>query len=94
MSQNNEDGIIEHIFSKVSNNKYFVELGFDFSECNSLNLIKNGWHGTLIDFNEDKCLKMEKCLKFFYRKNNVNILNDLSTSRKRDNFHTFFKHFC
>ena len=74
-SQNNEDGIIEHIFSKVSNNKYFVELGFDFSECNSLNLIKNGWHGTLIDFNEDKCLKMEKCLKFFYRKNNVNILN-------------------
>ena len=73
-SQNNEDGIIEHIFSKVSNNKYFVELGFDFSECNSLNLIKNGWHGTLIDFNEDKCLKMEKCLKFFYRKNVIAII--------------------
>ena len=41
-SQNNEDGIIEHIFSKVPNDKYFVELGFDFIECNSLNLIKNG----------------------------------------------------
>ena len=41
-SQNNEDGIIEHIFSNISNNKFFVELVFHFFECNSLNLIKNG----------------------------------------------------
>ena len=41
-SQNNEDGIIEHIFSNIPNNKFFVELGFHFFECNSLNLIKNG----------------------------------------------------
>ena len=74
-SQNNEDGIIEYIFSKVSNNKFFVELGFDFFECNSLNLIKNGWNGILIDADEDKCLKMERCLKFFYPENNVKILN-------------------
>ena len=74
-SQNNEDGIIEHIFSKVSNNKFFVELGFDFFECNSLNLIKNGWNGILIDADEDKCLKMERCLKFFFPKNDVKILN-------------------
>ena len=74
-SQNNEDGIIEYIFSNVPNNKFFVELGFDFFECNSLNLIKNGWNGILIDVDEDKCLKMERCLKFFYPKNSVKILN-------------------
>ena len=50
-------------------------MGFDFFECNSLNLIKNGWNGILIDAYEDKCLKMQKCLKFFYPKNNVKILN-------------------
>ena len=75
-SQNNEDGIIEHIFSKLPNNKFFVELGFDFFECNSLNLIKNGWSGILIDADEDKCIKIERCLKFFYPKNNVKILNE------------------
>ena len=57
-SENNEDGIIEHIFSKVPNNKFFVEFGFDFFECNSLNLIKNGWNGILIDADEEKCLKI------------------------------------
>ena len=74
-SQNNEDGLIEHIFSKISHNKFFVELGFDFFECNSLNLIKNGWDGILIDADEDKCLKIERCLKFFYPKNNVKVIN-------------------
>ena len=34
-SQNNEDGIIEHIVSIISNNKFFIELGFDFFECNT-----------------------------------------------------------
>ena len=29
-SQNNEDGIIEFIFSKIPNNKYFVEIGFEY----------------------------------------------------------------
>ena len=40
-SQNNEDGIIEHIFEKIPNNKIFVEIGFGYYEFNSLNLIKN-----------------------------------------------------
>ena len=75
-SQNNEDGIIEHIFSNIPNNKFFVELGFHFFECNSLNLIKNGWNGLLIDADENVCLKIERCLKFFYPKNNVKILNE------------------
>ena len=74
-SQNNEDGIIEYIFSKIPNNKFFVELGFDFFECNSLNLIKKGWDGILIDANEERCMKMERCLNFFYPNNNVRVLN-------------------
>ncbi len=40
-SQNNEDGIIEYIFDKIPNQKYFIEIGFGYFECNSLNLIKN-----------------------------------------------------
>ena len=59
----------------ISNNKFFVELGFDFFECNSLNLIKNGWNGVLIDADEDKCLKMEGCLNFSYPKNKVKVIN-------------------
>ena len=50
-SQNNEDGIIEYIFDKIPNNKIFYEIGFEFNEFNSLNLIKKGWTGTLIDGN-------------------------------------------
>ena len=65
-SQNNEDGIIDHIFSKVPNNRFFVEIGFSFYEFNSLNLIKKGWSGKLIDFNKDNCLVLKKLLKFFF----------------------------
>ena len=34
---------------KIPNNRYFVEIGFDFYEFNTLNLIKNGWNGKLIE---------------------------------------------
>ena len=74
-SQNNEDGIIEHIFSKIPNKKNFVEVGFGFYEFNALNLIKNGWRGKLIDFDKDECLVSEKLLNFFYPKSNVQIIN-------------------
>ena len=74
-SQNNEDGIIEHIFSKIPNNKYFVEIGFSYYECNSLNLIKNGWSGKLIDINRDECLTLKKLVSFFYPKSVIEIIN-------------------
>ena len=41
-SQNNEDGIIQYIFSKIPTNKYFVEIGFGTFQSNSLNLISLG----------------------------------------------------
>lgn len=75
-SQNNEDGIIEHIFSLVDNSKTFVEIGFEFTENNSLHLIKQGWKGLLIDSNFDTCLKMKKCLDYFYPHHEVKVINE------------------
>ena len=74
-SQNNEDGIINYIFSKIPNNKFFVEIGFSYYECNSLNLIKNGWNGKLIDINKDECLSIKRLISFFYPKSKIQILN-------------------
>ncbi len=74
-SQNNEDGIIDYIFSKIPNNKHFVEIGFSFYECNTLNLIKNGWSGKLIDIDKDECLSLKKLVSFFYPKSKVEIIN-------------------
>ncbi len=74
-SQNNEDGIIDHIFSKIPNNKYFIEIGFSFYECNSLNLIKNGWNGKLIDVDKDECLSLKRLSAFFYPKSKIEITN-------------------
>ena len=75
-SQNNEDGIIDYIFSKIPNNKYFVEIGFSYYECNSLNLIKNGWRGKLIDINTEECLSLRRLISFFYPKSNIEVVNE------------------
>lgn len=51
-SQNGEDGIIEYIFSTISEkSKFFVEIGvWDGLECNTRNLMENkGWNGIMID---------------------------------------------
>ena len=74
-SQNNEDGIIEYIFNKIPNNKNFVEIGFGFYEFNSLNLIKKGWVGKLIDIDKDECLALNKLMNFFFPKARVEIIN-------------------
>ncbi len=74
-SQNNEDGIIDYIFSKVPNKKVFVEVGFSYYEFNSLNLIKKNWQGKLIDIDKDECLSLKKLLAFFYPKSKIKIIN-------------------
>jgi len=74
-SQNNEDGIIDYIFSKIPNNKTFVEIGFGYYEFNSLNLIKNGWKGKLVDIDKDECLVLKQLLNFFFPKSIIKILN-------------------
>ena len=74
-SQNNEDGIIEHVFKIIPNNKYFIEIGFGYYEFNSLNLIKNNWSGKLIDIDQDEVIALKKNLDFFFPKNSVEIIN-------------------
>ena len=75
-SQNNEDGIIEHIFKNIPNKKYFVEIGFGFYEFNTLNLIKNNWNGRLIDFNIDEVQALKTNLNFYYPNSLVEIINN------------------
>lgn len=54
-SQNYEDGIIQSLILKLKkNNKKFLEIGFDYHECNSLQLIKQGWSGIFIDYDKEK----------------------------------------
>ena len=78
-SQNNEDGIIEYIFSKIPNNKIFVEIGFSFYENNTLNLIKNGWNGTLIDLHTKENILYKRFVNFFFPKSVVKVLTEKIT---------------
>ena len=80
-SQNNEDGIIDYIFKIIPNNKYFIEIGFGYYEFNSLNLIKNGWCGKLIDINEDESLALKKNLNFFFPNSKIDIINTKITKK-------------
>jgi len=56
-SQNNEDGIIEYIFSVIgTTNKYFVEFGVQTGdECNTRYLLeKKDWRGLMMDGGDNK----------------------------------------
>ena len=74
-SQNNEDGLIEHIFSKIKNNRTFFEIGFEFSQSNTINLIKKGWKGTLVDVDVKKCADMKNFLKKKFSSSRIEVLN-------------------
>lgn len=78
-SQNNEDGIINYITNKIPVNKFFVEIGVDFSEFNSMQLIKNGWCGMIIEARSKECKNLKMCLDYFFPNNQVNILNNFVT---------------
>ena len=80
-SQNNEDGIIEYIFQKIPNNKYFVEIGLGYYEFNSLNLIKKGWSGKLIDIDDDEIIALKKNLAYFYPKVKIDFINKKITKK-------------
>jgi hypothetical protein len=81
-SQNNEDGIINYITNKISVNNFFVEIGVEFSEFNSMQLIKNGWSGIIIEARPQECRKLRMCIDHFFLNNEVNILNSFV---KKDN---------
>ena len=98
-SQNNEDGIIEYIFNKIPNNKYFFEIGFDLYEFNSLNIIKSNWNGVLVDQNTEEYLALKNLLKHFFPKSKTAVLNkkilkeninEIVQSNKDENIIDFF----
>jgi hypothetical protein len=79
-SQNNEDGIISHLKKNIINpDSFFFEIGFDFNEFNSLNLIKENWSGTLIDGDQIKCDKLNACIKKYFKFQKINIYNNFIT---------------
>ena len=79
-SQNNEDGIISYLKKNISNpDNFFFEIGFDFNEFNSLNLIKENWSGTLVDGDQIKCDKLSACIKKYFKSQKINIYNNFIT---------------
>ena len=82
-SQNNEDGIIEYIFKKLEiTNCNFIEIGFDYYENNSLNILKNTNKGIYIDGSEEKVFILRNILKLLYPKKNIKVINDLVDKNK------------
>ena len=77
-SQNNEDGIINFIFSELQLDKLnFVEIGFDFYQNNSLSLLKKSKKGLFIDGDEKKVLILKNIVKILYPRKNLIIQNHL-----------------
>ena len=75
-SQNNEDGIIDFLSKKIKKpDKFFFEIGFDFYEFNSLNLIKKNWTGVLVDGDQIKCDKLNVCIARYFPNSNTKIYN-------------------
>lgn len=88
-SQNGEDGILLHIFSRVGvTNRYFVEFGIgNGRECNTANLSLNfGWHGLLMDSGKHNVLLATR----YYREmlglksSNIKIINCFITKENID----------
>ncbi len=84
-SQNGEDGILLHIFSKIGiKKKDFVEFGIsDGRECNTANLsINHSWRGLLMDNDKENVVKAReyykqtngrvKVIQCFITKDNIN----------------------
>jgi len=70
-SQNGEDGILRHIFSEIGyKNRYFVEIGFEVTECNSLRLmLKDKLSGVVIDGSAVSVNKFNKAAKRMHIEN-------------------------
>ena len=75
-SQNNEDGIIQHIFHKIKLEKInFIEIGFDYYENNSLNFLQKANKGLFIDGSKDKVLKLKSIINLLYPFKNIYVLS-------------------
>tara|TARA_B100001093_G_scaffold101645_1_gene93876 strand:- start:247 stop:1134 length:888 start_codon:yes stop_codon:yes gene_type:complete len=75
-SQNNEDGIIYHLFQRLNLNYInFIEIGFDYYENNSLNFLKKVKKGLFVDGSEEKTFLLKNLLLVFFPFKKINVLN-------------------
>ncbi|MEO8885785.1 MAG: hypothetical protein ABI367_06955 [Mucilaginibacter sp.] len=75
-SQTDEDGIIEEIFKRIPNNKTFIEIGIQTGvECNSLNLLLNGWKGAWVEGNDKYCNVIANDLGGLSFKDKLTVIN-------------------
>ena len=75
-SQNNEDGIINYIITKLNlKSLVFVEIGFDYYENNSLNIIKKSKKGLFIDGSEKKVSLLRNILKLLHSNKDIKVVN-------------------
>ena len=71
-SQNNEDGIINHILSKINVSKInFIEIGFHYFENNSLALLKKTKKGLFIDGDYWQIYLLKYISKVIYPSKNI-----------------------
>lgn len=86
LSQNNEDGILEYIFSVIPNSKSYAEIGVGIGsyglEGNCVLLWQRGWKGVLIDEVSQPGVVAEKI-------NALNINRVLLQNRVPDNLDVF-----
>jgi hypothetical protein len=77
-SQNNEDGIINHIFDILKIDKLnFIEIGFDYYQNNSLAVLKRCNKGLFIDGDNKKVIILKNVLKLFYPATKITVQNAL-----------------
>jgi len=77
-SQNNEDGIINHIFDILKIDKLnFIEIGFDYYQNNSLAFLKRCNKGLFVDGDNKKVIILKNVLKLFYPATKITVQNAL-----------------
>ena len=77
-SQNNEDGIINHIFDILKIDKLnFIEIGFDYYQNNSLAVLKRCNKGLFVDGDNKKVIILKNVLKLFYPATKITVQNAL-----------------
>jgi len=77
-SQNNEDGIINHILDILKIDKLnFMEIGFDYYQNNSLAVLKRCNKGLFIDGDNKKAIILRNVLKLFYPATKITVQNAL-----------------
>ena len=77
-SQNNEDGIINHIFDQLKIDKLnFIEIGFDYYQNNSLGILKRCNKALFVDGDSKKAIILRNVLKLFYPKTKITVQNAL-----------------